>query len=75
MVSELTRRCVGLESRDDTRLSNLIRSAIVHIHCGEEKNITLLRDSGSDSFHDLSVDRLLIISNKILVEKFLDLVW
>jgi hypothetical protein len=65
---ELTRRCVGLQSGDDTRLGNFVWPAIVHIHSCKEQNIALLRDTGSDSFHDLAIDRLLIVSNKVLVE-------
>lgn len=70
----LTGRCVGLESGDDARLRDLVRSAVIHIHSSEEKNVALLCDSRCDSFHDLAIDRLLIVSNKVLVQKLLNLV-
>jgi hypothetical protein len=71
---ELTRRRVRLESGDDTRLGDLVRSAIIHVYCSKEKDVALLGDSRGDSFHDLAVDRLLIVGNKVLVEELLYLV-
>ncbi|KAL3706729.1 hypothetical protein TMatcc_007742 [Talaromyces marneffei ATCC 18224] len=64
---------VGLQSRDDSWLSNLIWSAVIHVHCREEKDITLLGYARRDCLHDLSVDGLLIICDEILVQQLLNL--
>lgn len=64
----LTRWRVSLESCDYTRFSDLIRSAVIHVHGGKKKDVTLLGDPRSDCFHNFAVDRLLIVGNKILIQ-------
>lgn len=71
----LTRGCVGLKCCDDSRLGDLVRTAIVHIDGLEEKNIALLSHTRGNCLHDLAVDRLLVVGDQVLVEQLLDLVW
>jgi hypothetical protein len=70
-----TRWSICFQSCDDTRLSNLIGSTIIHIHGGKKENITLLCDSRGNSFHDLAIDGLFVVSHKVLVQQLLNLVW
>ena len=71
---ELTRGCVSLERSDDSRLGDLVRTTVVHIDGLKEKHVTLLSNTRGNCLHDLAVDRLLVISNQVLVEQLLDLV-
>jgi hypothetical protein len=71
----LTRWSICFQSCDDTRLSDLIGSTIIHIHGGKKENITLLRDSRGNSFHDLAIDGLFVVSHEVLVQQLLNLVW
>lgn len=72
---ELTRRSISLKRRNDSGFSDLVRTTVVHVHGLEEQHVALLSYPRSHSLHDLSIDRLLVISNQVLVEELLDLVW
>ncbi|VTO90078.1 unnamed protein product [Fusarium graminearum] len=72
---QLTRRCVSLERSDDSRLSDLVRTTVVHIDGLEEKDVALLSYTRGNCLHDLAVDGLLVIGDQVLVEQLLDLVW
>lgn len=70
----LTRRRVGLQSRDDPGLRNLVQATVIQIHGREKQRVVLLRHLGRNSLHDFAVDRLLVVRNQVLVEELLDLV-
>lgn len=72
--SELTGRRIGLERRDLSRLSNFVRATVIHIHGLQQEDVALFSHARCDSFHNLAVDRLLVIGDEILVEKLLNLV-
>lgn len=74
MRLELTRRRIRLQSSDDSGLSNLIRARILEIDRRQQQDVTLLRNARGDRLHDLAIDRLFIVCDEVLVEKFLDLV-
>jgi hypothetical protein len=71
----LTRWSISFQSGDNTRLSDLIWPTIIHIYGGKKENIAFLCDPRSNSFHDLAVDGLFVVSHEVLVQQFLDLVW
>jgi hypothetical protein len=70
----LTRWSIGFQGGNNTRFGNFIWSTIVHIHGGKEENVALLSDSGGNSFHDLPIDGLFVVSHEVLIEQLLDLV-
>lgn len=65
---------VGLQGRDGARLSDFVRPTIFHINRGQQEHIALFGDTRGNSLHDLAIDRLLVISHEVLVEKLLNLV-
>ena len=65
---------VGLQGRDDSWLGDLVGATVLHINRGQQKHIALLSDTRGNRLHDLPIDRLLVIRNKILVQEFLDLI-
>ena len=69
-----TRRGIGLQSGDDSGLGDLIRATVVHIDSLEQQNIGLLSHARSDGLHNFAIDRLLVIRDKVLVQKLLNLV-
>ena len=71
---KLTRRRVGLQSGDDTRLGNFVRTTVVHVDGGEKQDIALFRHSRRHGLHDLAIDRLFVVGHEILIEELLDLV-
>ena len=74
MYNLLTRWGVSLECCYDTRLGDLIWSAIIHINCRQQENVTLLSDARRYRFHNVPVDGLLVVCNKILIQQLLDLI-
>ncbi len=71
---ELTGWCVCFESSDRSGLRNLVRAAVVHIDSLEEQYVALLSHPRGDSLHDLTVDRLLVVGDEVLVQELLNLV-
>lgn len=69
-----TGRCVGLQGRDNPRLRDFIRTAVLHIDGGQQEHVTLLSDPRGNSLHDFPIDRLLVICDEVLIQEFLDLV-
>jgi len=65
---------VGLQSCDNTRLGDLIRSTVFHVYRCQQEDIALLCDARGDSLHDLAVDGLFVVCDQVLVQKFLNLV-
>lgn len=66
--------CIRLKCSNGSRFGNLVRTAVLHVNCSQKQNIALLSYTRCNSLHDFTIDRLFVISNKVLVEKFLNLV-
>lgn len=74
IISSLTRWGIGLQSGDDAGLGDLVGAAVLHVHGGQEEDVALLGDTGSNGLHDLAIDGLLVVGHQVLVQELLDLV-
>lgn len=68
------RRSVRLECCDDAWLRDLVRAAVLHVHGRQQEYVPLFRHSRSDRLHDVTVDRLLVVGNQVLIQELLNLV-
>lgn len=66
--------CVGLQSCDDSRLGNFIRTAVLHINRCQQEHVTLFSDARGNGLHDFAIDRLLVVCDEVLVQELLDLI-
>ena len=55
------RRGICLQRCNYPWLGDLVRSAVLHIHGGKEKYVTLLGDPRGDRLHNFTIDGLLVI--------------
>jgi len=68
-------RAVRLEGTDMSRLGNLEWPTILQVDGLEQQHVVgLLGDSRRYRLHDLAVDGLLVVGDKVLVQQLLDLV-